>query len=361
MRARDRVFGAERQERRSRIGERGAGRFAQALVVAVEPVVDRAAAAASDRRRRRRAPAALRSSAARRWRRAAARPRGVRRPARRAGVRRAAATRRARPSRTAAACAGERLISKLSGASPRSTVASRISIRPSLIGPIVRDGHHVGCGDSLVQRARALRSGCCALATGASAIPSSSEGGDSGSQRHGARQYRLDAPSGRLRLSQMVTVVIPPPYRGPTQGADRVDVAGATVHACIEAVEARHPGFGPMILDASGRVHRFVKLFRNGDQLQGDVLGTRDRRRRPVRGDRRDRGRLSGIARRPDGSRRSPLARYAGRDEVGALVGGGRVAAWALRVGWLLASRSCIARVLLHWRFETWRKVWPTR
>jgi hypothetical protein len=71
----------------------------------------------------------------------------------------------------------------------------------------------------------------------------------------------------------MPTVVIPPPYRGPTQGAERVEVAGRTVLECIEAVDARHPGFGPMILDASGKVHRFVKLFRNGDQLQGDVLG----------------------------------------------------------------------------------------
>jgi molybdopterin converting factor small subunit len=72
----------------------------------------------------------------------------------------------------------------------------------------------------------------------------------------------------------MATHVIPPPYRGPTHGAERVEVGGRTVRACIEAVEARHPGFGPMILDANGNVHRFVKLFRNGDQLQGDVLGT---------------------------------------------------------------------------------------
>ena len=71
----------------------------------------------------------------------------------------------------------------------------------------------------------------------------------------------------------MATIVIPPPYRGPTQGAERIEVAGRTVRECIAAVEARHPGFGPMVLDASGKVHRFVKLFRNGDQLHGDVLG----------------------------------------------------------------------------------------
>lgn len=70
----------------------------------------------------------------------------------------------------------------------------------------------------------------------------------------------------------MATVVIPPPYRGPTQGADRVEVPAGTVRACIEAVEARHPGFRPLVVDADGRVHRFVTLFRNGDQLQGDAL-----------------------------------------------------------------------------------------
>ena len=72
----------------------------------------------------------------------------------------------------------------------------------------------------------------------------------------------------------MPIVVIPPPYRGPTQGLERIEVAGHTVRTCIDAVDALYPGFGPQVLDASGQVHRFVKLFRNGDQLDGDVLAT---------------------------------------------------------------------------------------
>ncbi|MCX5737952.1 MAG: MoaD/ThiS family protein [Proteobacteria bacterium] len=72
----------------------------------------------------------------------------------------------------------------------------------------------------------------------------------------------------------MPIVVIPPPYRGPTQGLERIEVAGRTVRDCIDAVDALYPGFGPQVLDASGQVHRFVKLFRNGDQLAGDVLAT---------------------------------------------------------------------------------------
>ena len=72
----------------------------------------------------------------------------------------------------------------------------------------------------------------------------------------------------------MPTIVIPPPYRGPTQGLERIEVAGHTVRDCITAADASHPGFGPLLLDASGKLHRFVKLFRNGDQLDGDVLAT---------------------------------------------------------------------------------------
>lgn len=64
----------------------------------------------------------------------------------------------------------------------------------------------------------------------------------------------------------MPTVLIPPPYRGPTAGADAVEVDGATVRACMEAVEAAHPGFLSQVFDANGTPHKFVKLFVNGDQ-----------------------------------------------------------------------------------------------
>jgi hypothetical protein len=62
----------------------------------------------------------------------------------------------------------------------------------------------------------------------------------------------------------MPTVDIPPPYTGPTHGADRVSVDGRTVRECLEAVESRFPGFGPLVLDGSGKPHRFVRLFVNG-------------------------------------------------------------------------------------------------
>jgi molybdopterin synthase sulfur carrier subunit len=72
----------------------------------------------------------------------------------------------------------------------------------------------------------------------------------------------------------MPSVRIPPPYRGPTLGAEKVDVDGATVGDALEAVERKYPGFLPQVLDDDGNLHRFVKLFKNGDHLVRDALRT---------------------------------------------------------------------------------------
>ncbi len=75
----------------------------------------------------------------------------------------------------------------------------------------------------------------------------------------------------------MPQVVVPAPYRGPTQGQGRIEVSGATVRECILAVEGRYPGFAEQVFDGAGRVHRFVSLFVNGDEIG------REARERPVR------------------------------------------------------------------------------
>jgi sulfur carrier protein ThiS len=67
-------------------------------------------------------------------------------------------------------------------------------------------------------------------------------------------------------------VEIPRRYRGPTQGVDRVEVAGHTVRQCLEEVEARHPGFLELVVDRDGDVRRFVRLFKNGEELLDDAL-----------------------------------------------------------------------------------------
>jgi len=74
-------------------------------------------------------------------------------------------------------------------------------------------------------------------------------------------------------------VKIPPPYQGPTGGRDRVDVAGATVGDCLDAVCERFPGLRELVFDASGAVHKFVTVFVNGDEIARAALAT------PVAGD----------------------------------------------------------------------------
>lgn len=70
----------------------------------------------------------------------------------------------------------------------------------------------------------------------------------------------------------MAIVVVPAPYRGPTGGLERIETSSATIGACLQEVEARFPGFGPLVVDPqSGGVHRFVKLFLNGDLLGRDA------------------------------------------------------------------------------------------
>ena len=69
----------------------------------------------------------------------------------------------------------------------------------------------------------------------------------------------------------MPKVLIPTAYRGPTRGAAEIEVEGRTARDCIEAVEAQCPGFGELVIDSAGAVQKFVKLFRNGDQLDSAV------------------------------------------------------------------------------------------
>jgi molybdopterin converting factor small subunit len=72
--------------------------------------------------------------------------------------------------------------------------------------------------------------------------------------------------------SPMPQVRIPPPYRGPTQGLAELEVRGSTVRECIAAAEARYPGFAGQIFDAGGRLHGFVTLFVNGEEIGRDAV-----------------------------------------------------------------------------------------
>jgi molybdopterin converting factor small subunit len=67
-------------------------------------------------------------------------------------------------------------------------------------------------------------------------------------------------------------IEVPARYRVPTGGVATIAIDGSTVRACLEAAEAKYPGFGELVLDRSGELRRFVKLFVNGDQLASDAL-----------------------------------------------------------------------------------------
>ncbi len=66
----------------------------------------------------------------------------------------------------------------------------------------------------------------------------------------------------------MPKVSVSPPLRGPTRGEAVVEVAGASVRACLEAVDALHPGFLALVVGPDGAVHNFLKVFLNGEQVE---------------------------------------------------------------------------------------------
>ena len=69
----------------------------------------------------------------------------------------------------------------------------------------------------------------------------------------------------------MPIVMVPTAYRGPTKGEGEIAVEGNTVLACLEGVEAKYPGLLAQVIDSAGKVHRFVKLFKNEDQLDPEA------------------------------------------------------------------------------------------
>jgi len=72
----------------------------------------------------------------------------------------------------------------------------------------------------------------------------------------------------------MPVIEVPSRYRIPTRGESRIEVDDGTVRECIEAAEAKYPGFQELVLDSAGNLQRFVQLFVNGDELPRDALDT---------------------------------------------------------------------------------------
>lgn len=62
----------------------------------------------------------------------------------------------------------------------------------------------------------------------------------------------------------MATVHVPALLRRLTAGRDRLEVAGATVAALVDAIEREHPGFRARVV-ADGELHPSLALSVDGD------------------------------------------------------------------------------------------------
>ncbi len=59
----------------------------------------------------------------------------------------------------------------------------------------------------------------------------------------------------------MATIRIPTPMRRYTNGERLVTVAAATLAAAVDELDRRFPGLRERLLDGEGRLHHFVNVF----------------------------------------------------------------------------------------------------
>ena len=70
----------------------------------------------------------------------------------------------------------------------------------------------------------------------------------------------------------MPVVIVPPPYQGPTHGIGRVELAAESVRGAMAEMENRYPGFWEQVFTDDGQLHRFVKIFCDGDAVESESL-----------------------------------------------------------------------------------------
>jgi molybdopterin synthase sulfur carrier subunit len=66
----------------------------------------------------------------------------------------------------------------------------------------------------------------------------------------------------------MSTLLIPQVLRTETGGAGSVEVQGETVGGAIDELVERHPGLRNRLLTPEGDLHRFVNVYRNGEDVR---------------------------------------------------------------------------------------------
>ena len=65
-----------------------------------------------------------------------------------------------------------------------------------------------------------------------------------------------------------VNVQIPAPLRGLAGGAAEVRLEAGTVRQVVDELQARHAGFRERLLDESGRLKPYVRVFVNQDDVR---------------------------------------------------------------------------------------------
>src|SRR5437867_13151146 len=66
----------------------------------------------------------------------------------------------------------------------------------------------------------------------------------------------------------MTTVYIPTPLRRTTGGQSKVEAAGRSVRALLDALERTYPGIRQQLCDETGEVRSFINVFVNGTEIR---------------------------------------------------------------------------------------------
>jgi len=76
----------------------------------------------------------------------------------------------------------------------------------------------------------------------------------------------------------MAVVCVHGPLRNLAGGCAEQEVAGATVHDLLRALEDLHPSVAGWILDERGAIRRHINVFVNGERgRERTMVGTADR------------------------------------------------------------------------------------
>lgn len=66
----------------------------------------------------------------------------------------------------------------------------------------------------------------------------------------------------------MVEVRVPPVLRKYTSGSNMVRGEGSTISELLQNLEVQYQGLRTGMMDDTGQVHRFINIYRNGEDIR---------------------------------------------------------------------------------------------